>query len=176
MHRRLAQGFLAKSVAISIQFGQQFLLVPIFLHFWGPERYSDWLVLLSTITFLTLLDMGLQATYSNELLMTWSRGERQAFYRVLHHGLAIYAVLMLVAMPILAVSTFTLPWSELLNLKVSSSPTTLLVIGILGVYTLASIPLGLIAALYRARGEFALGDLIGSANILTYIGATVVIL
>ena len=176
MHRRLAQGFLAKSLAVIIQFGQQFLLVPVFLHFWGPERYSDWLVLLSTVTFLSLLDLGLQTTYSNELLMTWSRGERRAFNRVLHHGLAIYLILVLVAVSVLMVGAYAMPWPDLLNLKAATPVTATMVIGVLGLYVLANIPIAMVANIYRARGEFALGSAVGSASLVTYLCATMVTL
>jgi O-antigen/teichoic acid export membrane protein len=104
--------------------------------------------------------------------MTWSRGERQAFNRVLHHGLAIYLILMLVAVPVLMVGAYAMPWTELLNLNASTPVTVMMVIGVLGLYILANIPIGLVANIYRAKGEFALGSLVSSASLFTYVCAT----
>ena len=37
IHRRLMVGWANKLVGLGINFGEQFLLVPVFLIFWGPE-------------------------------------------------------------------------------------------------------------------------------------------
>ena len=58
IHRRLVQGVAGKAVGTAIIFGEQILLVPVFLLFWTPGQYGDWLVLLSTAGFIGLLDIG----------------------------------------------------------------------------------------------------------------------
>src|SRR5690606_18736366 len=100
-----------------VLFGQQFLLVPIFLYFWGADLYRDWLVILSTVGFLSLLDFGLQPYYSNLLLLSWSRGAREEFRRALHHGLALYLMMAAVILPILFLAAYLLPWSGILGLE-----------------------------------------------------------
>ena len=54
IHRRLVVGWLSKGMALTITFGEQILLVPVFLIVWGPDRYGDWLVLLSAAGFVAL--------------------------------------------------------------------------------------------------------------------------
>ena len=176
MPRRLVFGAVAKTCGLVVQFGQQFILVPIFLHFWGVELYRDWVVILSGAGFLTLLDLGLKTYYSNKLMLGWSRGEREHYRVDLHHGLAIYAILGVVALPILAIATYTVSEQEFLGLTFLDANTGAIVFLLLAGFFLAQIPLGLVSDLYRTRGEFARGAYASILGVLALVGATILAL
>lgn len=117
IHRRLVIGWLSKGMAITITFGEQILLVPVFLVLWGPDRYGDWLVLLSAAGFVALLDTGLQAYYANAMQAALSQGKPDVFRRLFHQGAALYATIICVTLPIIAFGAYQVPWTQLLNLK-----------------------------------------------------------
>jgi hypothetical protein len=117
IYRRFVLGGAGKIVSLSIQFGEQFLLVPVFLLLWGADRYGDWLVLMSAAGFVGLVDMGLQAYLSNALQMIWARDERAAFQRTLKTGLGIYALIIAIVAPLVIAGGAFGMWTEWLNLK-----------------------------------------------------------
>lgn len=53
--------------------GGQFLLVPIYLHFWGAERYGWWLVLYAMPAWFTFLDAGISNSLGNALTIAYQR-------------------------------------------------------------------------------------------------------
>lgn len=157
VHRRFLHGAAGKLLAMALQFGEQFLLVPVFLLFWGRETYGDWLALLSVAGFIAVLDLGLQGYYGSVLQMAWARGDRNGFARTLRQGVTIYAALVLVALPVIAFGGLSAPWAALLRLSSMASGTASAAILLLGLGMLVAVPFGMVVGLYRARGEFAVG-------------------
>ena len=56
--RRLLQGFGASALYPIVTAIVQVLTVPIFLRFWGPGLYGEWLVLITVPQYMALSDMG----------------------------------------------------------------------------------------------------------------------
>ena len=162
IHRRLVIGWLSKAMGLTITFGEQILLVPVFLVLWGPDRYGDWLVLLSTAGFIALLDTGLQTYYANAMQAALSQHKPDAFQRLLHQGAALYAAIICVALPIIALGAYQVPWTQALNLQETVSGSTDEILGILALYFLISLPFGMANAVYRAHGHFATSIMVGN--------------
>jgi O-antigen/teichoic acid export membrane protein len=176
VYRRFVAGAAGKAISLVIQFAEQFLLVPVFLLHWGADGYSDWLVLMSAAGFVAMLDMGLQAYFGNALQMVWARGEREAFRRMLHNGLAVYAVITAVALPVVVGGALAGAWRGWLNLQGPGAPSASAALALLGLYMLVSIPLGIVFQIYRARGDYALGVMITNARRIVTIVAIVAVL
>jgi O-antigen/teichoic acid export membrane protein len=172
VHRRFLHGAAGKLLAMGIQFGEQFLLVPVFLFFWGRETYGDWLALLSVVGFIGVLDFGLQGYYGSVLQMAWARGDRDGFGRALRQGVAIYAALVLIALPVVALGGLFVPWAALLRLSSTAAGPASTAILLLGLSMLVAVPFGMVTGLYRARGEFALGVFAAILLRLTLLLAT----
>jgi O-antigen/teichoic acid export membrane protein len=65
--RRLRGVFLNTVFSQSTQIFGQILLVPVFLHYWGSERYGHWLVLFAIPSAVALSDFGLGSAVANQL-------------------------------------------------------------------------------------------------------------
>lgn len=159
----MALAFVAKGLVIAVQIGQQFLLVPLFLHYWGPALYRDWLALFSTASFLFLLDGGLIFYFSNSLLLSWSVGDRDRFHRTLRVSLAIYLMIVMAALPIALAAAWLTPWQNALNLA-APGVSAAAVMALMAVYLITSIPIGMLINVYRARGDHAVGICVAAAN------------
>tara|TARA_Y100001936_G_scaffold254181_1_gene326743 strand:- start:13590 stop:15173 length:1584 start_codon:yes stop_codon:yes gene_type:complete len=160
IHRRLVQGFAGKAIGTAIIFGEQILLVPIFLLFWSPTVYGDWLVLLSTAGFIGLLDLGLNAYYSNALQQTLARGERENFLVLVRQGGFIYATIFVIGIVVVFLAAHSVSWPSLLNLKSISDLTAVQILCLLAGYFLLMIPFGFINSIYRAYGEFVVSVMV----------------
>ena len=44
-----------------------FLLVPLFLTYWAPIRYGEWLTMFAAVSYLATLDIGVQLAAVNRL-------------------------------------------------------------------------------------------------------------
>lgn len=161
--QRMALAFLAKGLVIVVQIGQQFFLVPLFLHYWGPELYRDWLALFSTAAFLVLLDGGLLFYFSNSLLLSWSVGDRDRFHRTLRVGLSVYLMMVMAALPLALAAAWLMPWGSVLKLA-APGVSAADVMALLAVYLITSIPIAMILNVYRARGDHAVGICVAAAN------------
>ena len=154
IHRRLVQGVAGKAVGTAIIFGEQILLVPVFLLFWSPGQYGDWLVLLSTAGFIGLLDTGLSAYYGNALQQALARGKHEEFSTLLKQGVFFYSTLITLGLLVALIAGYQVSWPELLNLKTLSTLTAAQVFCFLSAYFLLMLPFGFISSVYRAHGEF----------------------
>lgn len=155
IHRRIATGIASKVVSIGLVFGEQLMLVPVFLLYWGPEKYGHWLVLFSTAAFLSLADIGLQNYYSNALHHARSRNENDRFRRLLQQSMTIYLLIIaLVGSASLAVF-LAIDWDEALNIGLLFASSAPLVLCLLGLYFLVVMPMGVLIAIHRAHGNFS---------------------
>jgi O-antigen/teichoic acid export membrane protein len=176
LRRRLAAAFTAKLSWVALQFAQQFVLVPVFLFYWGPERYGDWVALFSVASALTLFDFGLVQYYGNSLLIAWARRDSGDFDRTLRVGLGLVGFCALVAVAISAPTAWLSPWVELLNLESVTSHETFGVLLALAVCLAARLPLGLVFAIYRARGDQATGIVAETLASLAQFAAVLTVL
>jgi O-antigen/teichoic acid export membrane protein len=66
------------------------LLVPLFLHYWSPIRYGEWLVISSLAAYLGSADFGMTSAAINELTQRYCRKEFDRFVQLLHTALTVY--------------------------------------------------------------------------------------
>jgi O-antigen/teichoic acid export membrane protein len=171
IHRRLVMGWSNKLVGLGISFGEQFLLVPVFLIFWGPELYGDWLVLFSAAGMIALIDFGLQTYYANAFQMAISRDDQEAFHRLLHQASALYIALIAIALPLIGLVAYAGGPATSMNLQTVGIETASTTFLLLLLFFLANIPLGAVMAIYRAHGHFATGIMVGNISRLLLVGA-----
>lgn len=159
---RVVRGMLAKVYFVTVVFAQQVVLVPLFLHAWGPELYRDWLTIVGAASLLCLADAGLNAYFSNKLLMAWSRGEKTAFFRTLRIGVAHYAVLLGVLIPLALAGAWFLPWDAWLRISSVDHETAVAVLLLLGSFMIIGIPSGMVISIYRAHGMLGTDVMVAS--------------
>jgi len=173
IHRRLIAGTAGKLMSLAINFGEQILLVPIFLYFWGPDRFADWTVLIATASFVGLIDLGLQNYYSNGLQLALSRGDERKFSRMLHEAAALYLGLAAIGAAAILALAGSVDWTSALNLTGAGGSPPDAVLILLGLHFVAMLPFGIGNAVYRAHGDFVLGIMVGNLLRLALIAAIV---
>lgn len=155
IRRRIAVGIVSKAISVGLMFGEQLFLVPVFLLYWGPDIYGDWLILFSIAAFLSLADIGLQNYYANALHHARARGDEGHFQRLLHQGTALYlAIIASIGMVALAL-LLLVEGNRFLNTAVLSPESVTLVLCLMGGYFLIAMPMGMMLAIYRAHGHFS---------------------
>jgi O-antigen/teichoic acid export membrane protein len=154
--RRLLSSFAVQAASIWLRTAQQLLLVPILLYCWGRDVYQDWIVLFSAAGFLSFLDLGLGVYSQNVMLIAWSRNDHAAYRRHAAIGFLLYAAVVASAVAILALSAAFVSWPNTLGIRSLHAIDALWTVGLLAASSLVMLPLTILGAAYRARGDNAI--------------------
>ncbi|MEQ8968462.1 MAG: hypothetical protein RID91_21770 [Azospirillaceae bacterium] len=175
---RLLAGFGARGVEIAVQIGQQLVMVSLFIRAWGVGVYEDWLILAAAAMFLSALDFGMQPYFQNLIAMGWARGDKAGVDRIMKVSLGIYATVVVAAIAILGLSTVIVDWPATLRAEAAmTSGEAVVTLMLLCLGALMMIPHGVVHGLYRARGEYARGVMIGTLfNLVTLIAMALALL
>lgn len=174
IHGRVGRAYVARALGIGVQMGQQFLIVPVFLVYWGADLYGDWLAILSIAGFIALIDLGLREYFGNELLQRWSRGDREGFGRLLNQSLGAYSCLLVAAIPVICGAVFLWDWPSLAGLNEISGPVAGATLLLISVHLLGALPTAVLSAIYRARGRQATGQIVSALMLFALLIAIVI--
>lgn len=150
-----AQGY-AQLVTVAVQFIQ----IPLFLHFWGVEKYGEWIVLAGIPLSLAILDLGVtQASASKSAMeagrQAWSDArDSLAIARIY----AVYVGLATVAL--VFASTLFVDWAQILKLSLVDSSTASVVLVTLALAFALNLQGGFLDAWMRAYNQAALSGFI----------------
>ena len=70
--RALGAGAFGQAVTVLVQLAS----IPLFLRYWGIERYGEWLILSAIPSYLALSDLGFGSAAANEMTMAAGAGNR----------------------------------------------------------------------------------------------------
>ena len=88
----------ANLFGVSIQFANQIILVPLYLHFWNVGLYSDWIVLSAICSFFTMTDMGLGSVTANKFGMTFSQNKLSLCRILLTNNVILIAIIAIISL------------------------------------------------------------------------------
>jgi O-antigen/teichoic acid export membrane protein len=170
---RLISGIGAQSFAQLLRIGQQFIVVPLFIHAWGSAAYQDWLVIFSATTFLILLDLGTVVYFGNRMLFLWSRGATQDFDHTIKLAIGSLAALLLAAALVLTPIALTVGWKATLGIHELSSSALNFALLFFALSAIPRIFFNLLLTVYSARGELHRSNNAWSAYFIAQTAAVV---
>lgn len=147
----------------------QLLLPPAFLHFYGVNRYGEWLVLSGTLGYLSTLNFGVTTYASNELTMLYKRGENEK-YRQLQGSTLALSLGMITFGVLLSALVFVIPIAKLLHLSTMTQSEVALTAFVLGLQTMVAIIAGYYNSLFMVIEEAHRGLTWGNVR---FFGGTV---
>lgn len=72
LHTAIGKNVLANFSKVFVIFIQQILLVPLYITYWGTDRYSDWIILSAITAFFSMSDMGLNSVTNNQFCIRYA--------------------------------------------------------------------------------------------------------
>jgi O-antigen/teichoic acid export membrane protein len=145
MIRRILKMLGALGANTGLILATQLLLPPAFLHSYGVSKYGEWLVLASTLSYLSTLNFGITTYASNQLTMLHKRGEADEYRRL--QGSTLALLIFVVCMGLAVLSTvFVLPLGRMLHLTTLGPMEVKLTAFFLGLQMLVNI----LAAYYNS--------------------------
>jgi len=151
--RRLFTGWSASLFQMVLGLTQQVALIPVFLHFWTSDILAAWLVIYAVGNLILIADCGLQFRAINRFLAFKScvdcDGRTAYFYAAL---LRVYLGLGGVLAMFVVVGAQLVSPSVVFRFQAIADFDIAFVVMVAG--TLATLPVGAVAGLYRARGLY----------------------
>jgi O-antigen/teichoic acid export membrane protein len=159
---RLLHSFGATSLGPIVTAIIQFVSVPVFLHFWGPNLYGEWLVLSAIPIYLGFTDFGFGSVAGNDMTMQVARGEKSAALEVFQSVWVLTTVVSVSFALLVAVGLWVFPIERWLKVTLLSRGQVSAILCVLCVYVLLDMQWTVIAAGFRCDGNYALGTLLGN--------------
>jgi O-antigen/teichoic acid export membrane protein len=177
LRRSLFSSFSVQSVAILLRIVQQIVLVPALISGWGTALYQDWILIFSAAALAGMLDGGMQMYFSNALLIAHARQDPATFRRLFGTAMGIYSITTSAALLALAGASLFVAWPDLLGTKLLAPTSVFWTFAPMVCSTIALVPLGLFAAIYRINGDYVHGTaLVVIADAARGLGVCVVAL
>lgn len=176
MKGSLTRGFCARFVLFGLTFGQQFLLVPAYLHAWGAGVYQDWLVIGAVAAMAGLLDLGMQFYFGNRLTMQWAAREEAAYAKTLKIALGCYTVVTASAVAGIGALLLLTDPVALLKLGTMAPDDAFLALAGCTLVNILAVGTGILGVLYRTRGCYERSVYMGILHSLYTVLATLVCL
>jgi O-antigen/teichoic acid export membrane protein len=157
VRRRLLHGFGANALGSVVTTLIQLVAVPILIQSWGARLYGEWLVLIAIPTFISMSDWGFENVAGTEMILALTDEDRERaaeIYRTLQLFVAAASICIVViaagALRFLPVAKWLVPGG--LDARVVS-----IIIVVLIIHVGVVVQGGLIRAVFRSGGDYALG-------------------
>ena len=85
----IRKNIVANIFGIGVNLCNQILLVPVFLHFWGTDLYSDWIVISAISSFFMLSEVGINSIVQNRFVIKYSQNDIRECQALLNCNLII---------------------------------------------------------------------------------------
>jgi O-antigen/teichoic acid export membrane protein len=142
----------------------QLVSVPLFLHFWGPKLYGEWLVLSAMPIYLGLTDFGFGSVAATEMTMLVARGEKADALSVFQSTWLLTTGVSLAITLSVALGLWILPIERWVHVSLLSDGQVVGILCALCFYILLDLQWTLIVAGFRCDGNYALGTLLGTVT------------
>lgn len=164
--KRILSGVFSGGFGLIVTLITQVALVPIFLQYWGVERYAIWLVLFAVPTFLSLTDLGLINVLTNKALKYYSL-ERKKIASIYLYSAFIFIF------PVSLILSFFIYYIFYIFSSQAYSSLGMPVFIYLSIYSALLLISNLIVASFRALRLFHIGSF--GVNILRLIDFFVIL-
>lgn len=112
----IRKNILANLFGVGVNLCNQILLVPIFLHFWGTELYSDWIIISALSSFFMLSDVGINSVVQNRFAIKYSQNNTDECQELINCNLLIITIIFLIALSGAIIFTLCIDITKPLNL------------------------------------------------------------
>jgi O-antigen/teichoic acid export membrane protein len=73
VYRSIVKNFAANTFGMGVNFLTQIAMVPLFITFWGVDKYADWILITALSSFFGMTDMGLNRASNNEFVIKYNQ-------------------------------------------------------------------------------------------------------
>lgn len=148
----------------------QIVSVPVFLHFWGPKAYGEWLILSAIPTYLSLSDIGFGNVAGNDMAMRVASGDREGALETFQ---STWALVSLITLTIIIVSIAVFRFARVaavFHLSAIPERDARIVLLLLGAEVMFTLQGNVAFSAFTCEGLFPVGALWWNVTRLTEYG------
>jgi O-antigen/teichoic acid export membrane protein len=142
----------ATSLGPLVTLATQLISVPIFLHFWGAEKYGEWLMIYAIPAYLAMSDMGFGTVAGNDMTMRIARGDIAGALTTFQSTWRLVTLISLALAAILLPIIWFAPIGHDLRLSAIPLPEARLALLILAIDSFACLQTSLPVSGFKAAG------------------------
>lgn len=136
--------------------------VPLFLSFWGAERYGEWLMVAAIPAYLAMADGGFTGTTQREMTMRMGAGDRPGALAAFQSTWVLLLILSAVLLGLTFLAVTLLPFDHWLKLNSMPGNTLSIVILLLVAHIVLGFQSGLVYGGYSCEGRYSRGMILGT--------------
>lgn len=168
MRSRIISAVAANVSAQAITALIQVASIPVFLHFWSLERYGQWLILAAMPAYFSLADFGFLSVAINKMTMLAAAGEQRRMEAVFQTAVKLCLAVVIGGVVLACIVAELTPGPLFAQ---SANKLTLVLLVLSAVLAMSS---GIVDAVFRSAGEYALGTyLVNGARLIEWLGLIV---
>jgi O-antigen/teichoic acid export membrane protein len=142
----------ATSLGPLITLATQLFSIPVFLHFWGAEKFGEWLMISAIPAYLAMSDMGFGTVAGNDMTMRAAREDFAGAVVTFQSTWRLVTLMSLALAVVLLPAIALLPIEHLLRLNAISFPNAKVTLLILAIDALVCLQTSLPVSAFKAAG------------------------
>lgn len=158
VNSRLLRGIGASALAPIVTAAIQLGSVPLLLHFFGPLKYGEWVLLSAIPTYMTFSDLGFGSSSASEMTMLVAGDDRKGALETFQSAWLLVSGVSLAVLMTAITIVWWVPWQRMLQLADVSSKQAQWIVLVLAGWILAMQQWSILESGYRCDGHFALGS------------------
>lgn len=159
----LFRNIAANTTTTGLIAGYQVLSVPVFLHFWGPQLFGEWITLNAITAYFQISDIGLNTATANSVTFSHANNDYHRCNVLLNNNIifvfATFALLSLLLVVLIQLDVL----ADLFRFEVMSTEAMKVGLMLLFAQIFVGTLNNLLTAVFRATDNFARGVMIDNA-------------
>lgn len=124
VYKTIAKNYGANVFGLGVNFLNQLAMVPLFIVYWGVEKYADWIVITALSTFFAMSDLGLNRASNNEFVIKFQQRDFRTCLKLQTNAFLFIIVMYLIFVTISFIVYFFWGFKEVLGVTVFSESET----------------------------------------------------
>ena len=110
VYESIVKNFAASIFGMGVSFLNQIAMVPLFIMYWGIDKYADWILITALSSFFAMTDMGLNRASNNEFVIKYNQKDYDTCLKLQTNAflfvLSVFGVFLLISVLIFALWGF----------------------------------------------------------------------
>lgn len=146
----------------------QLILVPVYIKFWGPNLYGEWLILSAAPSVIAMAgDLGFGTVAANEMNLNVAKGNKPLALKVFQNAWILITSFSILSLMLASIAVNFFSIDNLLNIKEISENHSKIIVILFLANILAVQQSGLLGAALRSEGNYVIGMTIGNISKIT---------
>jgi O-antigen/teichoic acid export membrane protein len=116
-YKSISKNYFANVFGLGVTFFNQIAMVPIFIKFWGVERFGDWILITALSSVFTMTNLGINQATNNEFVIKYQHKKLKACNKLLINSFIFISIISLISIFIAIITAYFFSFKDILFTK-----------------------------------------------------------